>query len=570
MNPKTLIAIALLAHAATTQAGEPFVFRDIGAEVGLHAAVKNANAHAAAWGDADGDGKLDLFVGTFADKGGDAPVPNAFLWNDGGKFVADPDNALHSAGRGTGSVLVDLDNDGLLDLYVSNHTSLKAAPDTGAGRRNILYHARPGRKFEDISAASGAVPQDFVCRNIAVMDYDGDGLLDLFLCHASVGVTRRGKGGALQPPPADAKPKSILLRNLGGMKFEVANDKAKIPADVYGLGSAVADLTGDGWPDLFVGGSNRLFLNQGDGTFREATELKPLLDWGAYSEDDAPSAGVAIGDYDRDGKLDLVIGNHPKKPWTEPRPIRLFRNLGTTNSEAKFEEVTEKAGLVPLPMKAPHVEIRDFDNDGWLDIYSAIIVNDTKGRTRPVIFRNLGAPAGKVGVRFEETAFVHRPDFPDEADRSGGGGTGPFYEKLLRENKVQYMATGPTADFDGDGRLDIFLASWWAEQNSQLLKNESKAGNWLAVTVTGTKENGVNRQGIGAVVRAYKPGQLGKPDALLASEEIATGYGYTSGQPTIAHLGLGAAETVDVEVILPHGKGRIVKESVKASQRLGL
>ena len=99
-----------------------------------------------------------------------------------------------------------------------------------------------------------------------------------------------------------------------------------------------------------------------------------------------------------------------------------------------------------------------------------------------------------------------------------------------------------------------------------LLRNETKGGNWLRVQVEGSK--GVNRMGIGARVNLYTAGKLGEAGALVGCREIATGYGYASGQPAYAHFGLGKAEKADVEVILPHGKGKRTRQGVTANQVL--
>jgi hypothetical protein len=101
---------------------------------------------------------------------------------------------------------------------------------------------------------------------------------------------------------------------------------------------------------------------------------------------------------------------------------------------------------------------------------------------------------------------------------------------------------------------------------SMLLKNKTPSGGYLDVTVVGPE--GVNRMGIGAMVRAYKTGRAEQRDALLASEEIATGYGFCSGQPAIAHLGLGEETDCDLVVTLPHGKGRIIRRNVKVNRHL--
>jgi hypothetical protein len=225
--------------------------------------------------------------------------------------------------------------------------------------------------------------------------------------------------------------------------------------------------------------------------------------------------------------------------------------------------VSESAGLIPLPMKSPHVEVQDFDNDGWPDIYTSI-VKFADGQPHPVIFRHEGLTGGVP--RFHEHALAVN-DFPTAEDKQLGD-VGKFFEKMQREDKIIYMAAAPSADYDRDGRIDLFLANWWVEERSLLLRNETPGGNWLEVAVRGS--GGVNHQAVGAVVRVYLPGKLGQREALLAAREISAGFGYASGQEAIAHIGLGMLTQCDVEVILPHGKGRLQRAGVAANQRLGL
>ncbi|MEX2185704.1 MAG: VCBS repeat-containing protein [Pirellulales bacterium] len=523
-------------------ADPPFVFSDVAAAAGLHEPLRGMMGHAAAWGDVDGDGWIDLFVGTFADRpadeyragGADGPVANQLLMNRKGKFQRSNQQALAWLGRASGSVFADFDNDGRLDLYVANNGRL--------GSDNLLYRNRGDGQFENVTSKAGAplhTPE--TARSATVLDFDGDGLLDLLV------LSTVGKG------------KTILFRNCGAMKFEVSD---AIPGDATGLGLAVADVTGNGWPDVMIGGPNRLFVNMGDGKFREAAELD--LNATFTREDDSPSCGVAFGDFDRDGHVDMLIGSHHKAPWNaQPNAIRLYRNLGSTPTKVRFEDVTAKVGIVDYPMKVPHVEIRDFDNDGWPDLYTAVVTM-RDGEVHPAIYKNLGAVQGKL-PQFQETAFVHRRDFPGQDDIPDAR-SGAFYEKLVANGKVMYFAPGPSGDFDNDGRLDLFLPSWFPKLPSMLLRNETPAGGYLDVAVVGAK--GVNGMGIGAVVRAYTADRAGEPDALIASEEIATGYGFCSGQPAVAHLGLGEAAICDLVLTLPHGKGRIVRRGVKANQRL--
>jgi hypothetical protein len=544
---KAFVLLLTLAAQAPGAEKDYFVFRDVLAERGIDPIVNDPEfrAHAVAWGDVDGDGWIDLYVGTM---GGQEPA--AFFWNNKGHFTLMKDHPAAMLARATGSVMVDLDNDGLLELYISNHGGRQ--DDSVHSVPHLLFQARPGRTFERVTD-SGATPC-ITGRGIGVMDYDGDGLLDLFL-------TSRPSGGQ----------RSWLFHNLGGLKFEEASAKARLPLDIHGLGVAVADLTGNGWPDFIVGGSNRVFLNRGDGTFREATELKPLLDWNYAREDETDSCGVAFGDINRDGRPDLAVGFHTSWPWsTDPRPVRLFINKGCTVDRAAFQEVTAPAGLKPLWMKAPHVELRDFDNDGWPDLLTGVMVYAPDGRHHPLIYKHMATtPEGNAlapgGVpAFRQTALGHQPDFPTPPDKAIS--RPEFSNKVPTDPRVWYFPLGPSGDFDNDGRLDLFFSRGDPKTPSLLLKNETPGGNWLKVRVEGS--NGLNRQGIGTVVGAYKSGHAGDPEALLYSEEIAVGYGYASGQPAIAHLGLGAVTECDLQVTFPHGRGMVTRRAVKANQLL--
>lgn len=394
----------------------------------------------------------------------------------------------------------------------------------------------------DVTARAGAplhLPE--TARSVGVLDFDGDGMLDLLV------LATVGKG------------RTLLFRNRGRMKFELSD---AIPGDATGLGVATGDLTGNGWPDVMIGGPNRMFVNLGGGRFREATEFGPAEPF--TREDDSPSCGVAFGDFDRDGDPDMLIGSHHKRPWAEPNAIRLFRNLGSTAGRVRFEEVTRQVGIVKYPIKVPHVEIRDFDNDGWPDLYTAAVtIRD--GRVYPAIYRNPGCAGGRL-PRFQETAFLHRPDFPGPGDYRSGERSSAFYDRLVSGRKVMYFAPGPSGDFDRDGRLDLFLASWWPKFPSMLLKNETPSGHYLDVEVVGS--GSINRMGIGAMVRAYRAGRAGETDHLLASEEIAAARGFCSGHPPVAHLGLADTTTCDLVITLPHDRGRIVRRDVQSDQCL--
>jgi hypothetical protein len=303
MNRCCLAILGLLALVPLLPAQE-IRFKDLTREAGLVEPLAGIMGHGGCWGDFDGDGKIDLFVGGFCDRPdkeyepAKGPVPTRLLRNLGnGKFELVKQPAVEFYGRTSGAVFADLDNNGTLELYAANNA--RAAGGKGPEitrnskvRLSNLFRNDTG-KLVDISKESGACPEKLLsARNIGVLDYDNDGLLDLLVIE-----DRFVKS-----------PRSVLFKNLGNLKFKDVNAEVGLPDDLFGLGLAVADLNEDGRPDFFVGHSNRLFLSKA-GKYVESDALKTLFAWKPVDGEDWP-CGAAFGDLNRDGKLDLVLSIH--------------------------------------------------------------------------------------------------------------------------------------------------------------------------------------------------------------------------------------------------------------------
>ncbi len=493
-----IVLILLLPESASGQTN--IEFRDITMDSGLHGPLQGMMGHAAAWGDFDQDGLPDLFVGGFCDRPDSGyapaagPVATKLFHNRGNeKWEAVTNSPVVFCGRTSAAVFADLNNDGFPELYAANNAKSvsnkkEERQRTAQTMLSKLFKNVRGR-FQDASKDSDAAPADNLsARNIGIFDYNNDGLLDLFIVEDKF---RKGR------------PRSVLLKNTGNLKFRNANDEAGIPNDIYGLGLAIADLNNDGRPDFFVPHSNRLFLSLPGSKYREATELQKVFEWNPLDNEDWP-CGAAFGDLNVDGNLDLVVTAHH-----DPAQNKVYINHGLKSGVPVFADATEKAGLAhSVPAKTPHVEIQDFNNDGLPDIYTTAAWKEGN-QVIPLIYLNEG---------------MQKDGFPR------------FKPIRIIKRGMIYFPTGPTADFNGDGKLDIFLASWFPAEPSHLLRNQTKGGNYIQVQAP-----------IGSKIKVMSSGKL------IGYQQLYIGFGFAGGHLPVCHFGLGNTRTVDLEVTLPNG-----------------
>ncbi len=501
-TPNPVIDSDLTCWTAEPGGGDgEIVFADVTDEIGLVEPLTGMHGHAAVWSDVDGDDWPDLYVGTFADRdderyqhrGANGPSPDRLLLNDGGDFTVD-DTLPEAHSRTSGGVGADLDGDGDLDMVVSRNTE---EPEPGQAPTQVLENVEGALRVVEDSG----IPEAFGGRSVGVLDYDQDGLLDLF-------ITEDRFAGET----------SVLFRNDGDLHFTDVSSEAGIPPGVHGLGVAVADFDGDGLADIFVSGSNRMFISDGPGAFVEVDSS--VFEWEVNGDED-DVAGASVADVNRDGLLDLALGQHYNSTVDhgETVSVRLYLNQG----EGEFVDVTEEAGLTPLPTKAPHIELNDFDNDGWPDLLTSASAG--------------GGPAWFTHEGIED-------GIPRFSTPEGLG-------------DPQYWVAAPSADYDRDGRLDVFLLEWEPALPSIMLRNETASGNWLQVSVDAT-----NGFGIGWKVEVLDG------DVIAGAREITVTQGYSAGVLPVAHFGLGELSSVDV-VLTPRGGAEpVVIEDVVANQHI--
>jgi enediyne biosynthesis protein E4 len=489
--------------------------------------------------DYDNDGWLDIFLvnGTTFDAPPQGPKPTSYLFhnNRDGTFTDVTQKArLNASGWGQGCCVGDYDNDGYDDLFVSYWGS------------DVLYHNNGDGTFTDVSEKAGvAGAAGRWGAGCCFLDYNRDGLLDLFVANY-VNFAREGApkpGQAIycnyHDLPVPCGPQgfsggtSILYRNRGDGTFQDVSEESGIahprgtsamffvsknwqPTGAYGMGAAAADFDNDGWPDIYVAcdsAPSLLYRNNHDGTFREvAVPAGCALDENGVA---LSGMGVAVADYDGDGRLDIARTNFSEQVTT------LYHNYG----EAAFEDSSIKAGLgVNRKYLGFGVGFLDFDNDGWKDlfvanghVYSQIAdkVLHVAYQEPKVLYRNLG------NGRFE--------------DVSGKAGAA-----IRAVNLARGCAFG---DFDNDGDVDIVVNN--LDGPPSLLRNDGgNRNNWIMIKCVGTRSN---RSAIGARARVVS-------GTHSQMDEVMSGSSYYSQNDLRLHFGLGQATKADrVEISWPSG-----------------
>jgi hypothetical protein len=496
--------------------------------------------------DYDNDGWQDLFlVNGWRLEGfpaGQEPRCHLFKNNRDGTFtdVTKGSGLEHKTGWGQACCVGDFDNDGNDDLFVTYYG------------QNALYRNHGNGTFTDVTETAGLLQPGPKIRwntGCTFVDYDKDGHLDLFVAnYVDIDLktapkpedgpcTYKGMLVACGPPGLPGG-RNILYHNNGDGTFSDVSEKSGMWTAVgtYGLSVAASDLDNDGWPDIYVANDSApatLYQNQQDGTFKDIA----IEAGAALSAEAKPQAGmgVSIGDYNRDGNMDVVKTNFAGDTDS------LYTNLGN----AVFEDHTYPGGLGEnTRLLGWGVGFFDMDNDGWPDILMS------NGHVYPEVDRS------KADLKYAEHKYLYRNlqngRFEDVTEQGGPG--------ILENAPARGCAFG---DYDNDGDIDVVVNC--INSVPQLLRCDSTWNrNWIKIKLVGTKSN---RTGIGSRVIVTTKAQSAAAKPLQQTDELRSGGSYFSQNDLRMHFGLGEAKTVD-NVEIRWLSGRVDKLKDLAANQL--
>ncbi len=490
--------------------------------------------------DYDNDGWQDLFlVNGWRLEGfpaGQEPRCHLFKNNRDGTFtdVTKGTGLEHKTGWGQACCVGDYNNDGNDDLFVTYYG------------QNVLYRNNGNGTFTDVTERAKLLQPGPKIRwntGCTFVDYDKDGHLDLFVANyvdfdlktapkpEDGPCTYKGMLVACGPPGL-AGGRNLLYRNNGDGTFTDVSEKSGMWTAVgtYGLSVAASDLDNDGWPDIYVANDSApatLYQNQHDGTFKDIA----IEAGAALSAEAKPQAGmgVSIGDYNRDGNMDVVKTNFAGDTDS------LYTNLGN----AVFEDHTYPGGLGEnTRLLGWGVGFFDMDNDGWPDILMS------NGHVYPEVDKS------KADLKYAEHKYLYRNmqngRFEDVTEQGGPG--------ILENAPARGCAFG---DYNNDGNIDVAVNC--INSVPQLLRCDSKLHrNWIKIKLVGTKSN---RTGIGSRVIVTAKTEAAATKSLQQTDELRSGGSYFSQNDLRLHFGLGEAKTVEsVEIRWLSGQVDVLRD----------
>lgn len=489
------------------QAGVDFV-QDPGTE-GKYMAPEVMGSGAALF-DYDNDGDLDIYLvqaGPLPESKKPRPPDRLYRQNADGKFTdVTAESGLGDTGYGTGVAVGDIDNDGFVDVFVTNYGP------------NSLYRNQGNGKFTNVTAKAG-IQGNHWSASSAFCDYDADGFLDLYVANyvnfdpAKVCVKGDGAPDYCSPQSLPYETDILYHNNANGTFTDVTRASGIGTERLPGLGVVCSDFTGDGRIDIYVandGEANNLWVNQGNGKFED----QAFLMGAAVSAMGRPQAsmGIALGDIDSDSDLDLFLTHL----------INDYNTLYVNDGKYGFEDRSAAAGLVApsLPFTGFGTAFIDYEHDGDLDI---VVVNGAVDRHKPYP----GARMSDYWNHYAEPKHLYQND-----------GKGRFKEisKDVGSFAVDVDLSRGLAvgDIDGDGDLDLLVNN--TAGPARLYRNDArKTGSFLLVRAWDEKRK---RDAHAAVVIVSAGGR----EYVRVADPA---FSYLSANDPRAHFGIPGASRAD-------------------------
>jgi hypothetical protein len=436
-------------------------------------------------------------------------------------------SGLDFPGQNVGIAIGDVNNDGKPDIVITQVHGIRLLLNQG------------DMKFTDVTVASGLQNLSWGT-SVALLDYDRDGWLDIIVVNYvkyDPSLTCLSITGELAYCSPSTFPGTAcrLFRNRTAetgkdpksmqVSFEDVTVKSRIGEKAGpGLGVAVADFDGDGWPDIFIandGKPNHLWINKRDGTFAEEALSRGVARTGmghAYA-----GMGIAVGDVDNDGLIDLYVSHLTGETNT----------LWKQGPRGQFRDMSAAWGLTSTRWRATGFGtlMADFDNDGWIDVALAN-----------------GAVSRREGTDQKPDIAPHWNPYVERNQLLANTGKGKFRD--ISNNCPAfcgYWTVGRglvCGDFNGDGAPDLLITA--IGEKARLFKNVApNRGHWVSVRAF---DPTLNRDAIGAEV-------IARCDGVSRVRLIGSGDSYLSAGPLVAHFGLGPAKKVDEYLVVwPDGK----------------
>ncbi len=459
---------------------------------------------------------------------------------------------------GTGATMVDINQDGWLDIYVCVSGS-----GEGTRRANLLYVNNGDMTFSERAAEFG-LADTRQAMQAAFFDYDNDQDLDMYLLINPAAYEYRVNSSSPRKLQGESVSNDRLYRNEGNGKFTDVTLEAGILVEGYGLGVGISDINNDGWPDIYVSndfiGNDILYINQGDGRFRD--QIGDYINHSSYA-----GMGNDVADIDNNGKPDIMVLD--MRPEDNARQKLIISSTGydrfqmmleagyepqysrntlqLNQGEGKFSEIGFLAGVSSTDWSWSPL-LADFDNDGYRDMFVSNGFLRDLGNLDYIHYQNiydnpLGDPETKISQKLRSIQDLPSAKLPNYTFRNRGDATFENVTEAWGMEEPSCSNGAAYADLDNDGDLDILVNN--VNQQAFIYENtadKKDAAHYLRIKLKGTPPNNA---GIGSKIRVTTGSMSQYAEQYLSR-------GYESSVDPVIHFGMGTKQIADsIEVWWP-------------------